>query len=94
MAGASPFAGQLLLDELVAVIVGDHVAAARRKGRGGPSPLERLGVVVIVSSCADALGTGPDGVFRRSLGLRSADAGFAARRPPSPASLADLADAT
>jgi hypothetical protein len=43
MAGASPFAGQLLLDELVAVIVGDHVAAARRKGRGGPSPLERLG---------------------------------------------------
>jgi hypothetical protein len=60
MAGASPFAGELLLDELVAVIVGDHVAAARRE----------------------------------SSGPRSADAGFAVRRPPSPASLADLVDAT
>jgi hypothetical protein len=27
---------------LVAVIVGDHVAAVRRRGRGEPSPLERL----------------------------------------------------
>ena len=31
-----------LLFVLVALIVGDHVAAARRKGRGEPSPLERL----------------------------------------------------
>jgi hypothetical protein len=34
--------GGLLLMILVAVIVGDEVAAARRKGRGEPSPLERL----------------------------------------------------
>ena len=32
----------LLLGVLVAVIVGDQVAAARRRGRGEPSPLERL----------------------------------------------------
>jgi low temperature requirement protein LtrA len=32
----------LLLAVLVAVIVGDQVAAARRRGRGEPSPLERL----------------------------------------------------
>jgi low temperature requirement protein LtrA len=34
--------GGLLLGILVAVIVGDQVAASRRKGRGEPSPLERL----------------------------------------------------
>jgi low temperature requirement protein LtrA len=33
----------LLLAVLVAVIAGDQVAAARRRGRGEPSPLERLG---------------------------------------------------
>jgi low temperature requirement protein LtrA len=33
----------LLLFVLVAVIVGDQVAAARQRGRGEPSPLERLG---------------------------------------------------
>jgi low temperature requirement protein LtrA len=33
----------LLLVVLVGVIVGDQVAAARRRGRGEPSPLERLG---------------------------------------------------
>jgi low temperature requirement protein LtrA len=33
----------LLFGVLVAVIVGDHVAAARRTQRGDPSPLERLG---------------------------------------------------
>jgi low temperature requirement protein LtrA len=33
----------LLLAVLVAVIVGDQLAAARRRGRGEPSPLERLG---------------------------------------------------
>jgi low temperature requirement protein LtrA len=33
----------LLLAVLVAVIVGEQVAAARRRGRGEPSPLERLG---------------------------------------------------
>jgi low temperature requirement protein LtrA len=33
----------LLLGVLVAVIVGDQLAGARRKGRGEPSPLERLG---------------------------------------------------
>ena len=32
----------LLLAVLVAVIVGDYVAAARRRARGEPSPLERL----------------------------------------------------
>jgi low temperature requirement protein LtrA len=32
----------LLLGVLVAVIVGDHVAGARRTARGEPSPLERL----------------------------------------------------
>jgi low temperature requirement protein LtrA len=32
----------LLLGVLAAVIVGDQVAAARRRGRGEPSPLERL----------------------------------------------------
>jgi low temperature requirement protein LtrA len=32
----------LLLAVLVAVIVGDQVAGARRRGRGEPSPLERL----------------------------------------------------
>jgi low temperature requirement protein LtrA len=32
----------LLLAVLVAVIVGDHIAAVRRRGRGEPSPLERL----------------------------------------------------
>ena len=86
-----------LLFVLVALIVGDHVAAARRKGRGGTlSARAPQGdeVVVIVSSSGDALGTGPDGVFRRSSGPRSADAGFAVRRPASLASLADLADAT
>jgi low temperature requirement protein LtrA len=34
--------GALLLGVLVAVIVGDQLAAARRRGRGEPSPLERL----------------------------------------------------
>jgi low temperature requirement protein LtrA len=33
----------LLLGVLVAVIVGDQLAGARRRGRGEPSPLERLG---------------------------------------------------
>jgi low temperature requirement protein LtrA len=33
----------LLLAVLVAVIVGDHLAAAHRRGRGEPSPLARLG---------------------------------------------------
>jgi low temperature requirement protein LtrA len=33
----------LLFGVLVAVIVGDQVAAARRRGRGEPSPLERVG---------------------------------------------------
>ena len=33
----------LLLVVLVAVIVGDQIAAARRRGRGERSPLERLG---------------------------------------------------
>jgi low temperature requirement protein LtrA len=32
----------LLFGVLVAVIVADHVAAARRRGRGEPSPLERV----------------------------------------------------
>jgi hypothetical protein len=32
----------LLLAVLVAVIVGDYVAATRRRARGEPSPLERL----------------------------------------------------
>jgi low temperature requirement protein LtrA len=33
----------LLFGVLIAVIVGDQVAAARRRGRGEPSPLERVG---------------------------------------------------
>jgi low temperature requirement protein LtrA len=37
------FVAALLLAVLVAVIVGDYVAAIRRRARGEPSPLERLG---------------------------------------------------
>jgi low temperature requirement protein LtrA len=33
----------LLLVVLIAVIVGDQIAAGRRRSRGEPSPLERLG---------------------------------------------------